>query len=138
MEGGSLFFKVKQIGGTMGNLHGLYFDVTDESILNTLRVNAVSNDIRIGEDSISCLRNGANMNESCVSDKDYVIGLEAGKTDIGRDDINSYSFTLSSTARALLFSDFSRIQLDSSEDYGSSSSENKDDNSHRWLYMGLL
>jgi len=67
----------------MGNLHGLYFDVTDESILNTftLRVNAVSNDIHIGGDSISCLRNGTDMNESCVSGKDCVIGLEAGKTD---------------------------------------------------------
>ena len=28
--GGALLFKVKQVGGAMGNLHGVYFDIVDE------------------------------------------------------------------------------------------------------------
>ena len=51
MASGSLLFKVKQNGGTMENLHGVYFDILDESILNTLRVTAVSNAIRVNEEA---------------------------------------------------------------------------------------
>ena len=76
------------------------------------------------------------MNELLVNDKDYDIGMEIASSSIGRNGTNS--FTLSSNARELLLSDFSRIHLDSSEDYGNSGSERRDDDSHRWLYMGLL
>lgn len=120
IEGGLLFFKVKQIGGSMGDLRGLYFDVVDESILNTLRIDTVSNDIRVSENELSHLRNGTNMNESFSA---------------GEDGTSSYSFTLRSNARALALGDFVKIELDCC---GTPDKNTNDDDSHRWLYMGLV
>ena len=42
-QDGSLFFEVKQHGFSINQLYGVYFDVTDKSLLNTLRVNEDSN-----------------------------------------------------------------------------------------------
>jgi len=125
VAGGALLFKVKQAGGAMGNLHGVYFDIVDESILNTLRVAAVSNDIRVSEKAISCLKNGTDASQGCASNS-------------GQEGMSSYSFTLHSMARALSLCDFPHIQLDYSGDYSDSNIKINDDFSHRWLYMGLF
>ncbi|MDE2388656.1 MAG: hypothetical protein KGN35_06180 [Betaproteobacteria bacterium] len=131
MANGSLFFKVKQVGGSMKNLHGVYFDVVDESIMNTLRVTAVSNDISVREEVVSCLKNGTDTSEVFINRS-----CSAGQHDI---DMNSYSFTLRSNARVLSLCDFPQIQLDySSGNSGDTSVKNSDDFSHRWLYLGLL
>lgn len=138
-EGGSLFFKVKQVGGSMGNLRGLFFDVMDESILNSLRVDAVTNNIRVSENEVSHLRNGTNMNESFMaSNNKYDANGETAQSGIGNNGTNSYSFTLRSNARALTLSDFFQIQLDYSVGCSSSDRVTNDDESHRWLYMGLV
>ena len=129
MDGGSLFFKVKQMGGIMSNLYGLYFEVLDKSILNTLRISAVSNDMRLGANSIRCLRNGINMLVSPVDDQDDEIGKEV---------VYSYSFILSSKVRELLLSDFPYIKLDYAESQPDSGVSSNDDDSHKWLYMSLL
>lgn len=131
IEDGSLFFRVKQIGGSMGNLHGLYFDVLDGNLLNTFRVTTISNDICIKEDSINYLRNGTNMN---VSEADN----NRGDIGNGKEVFNSYGFTLSSNARILSLCDFPHMELDYAKDYGNSNTKNCDDKSHRWIYMGLL
>ncbi len=131
MDGGSLFFKVKQAGGIMGNLQGLYFDITDETIMNTLKVTSISNDIRVDEDSVSGLRNGTDTRES-FSGK----ARQGGR---GKDLIREYAFTLHSKRRALALSDFSFIQLDHSDNRSDQQgAKSNDDNSHRWLYMALL
>ena len=125
VAGGALLFKVKQIGFTMGNLYGVYFDIGDESILSTLRIIAVSDNIRVDEEIISCLKNGTDANQSHLHDN-------------GQNGMNSYSFILHSTMRALMLSDFPHIQLDYSGDYSDSNIKIDDDFSHRWLYMGLF
>ncbi|WP_297325947.1 hypothetical protein [Nitrosomonas sp.] len=109
IEDGLLLFRVKQVGGAMGNLHGIYFDMTDESILNTLRIAAVSNNICISEDSDSCLQNGTYASNSFVADKIKDTDQTAGKSNVGNDGISNYSFTVRSTARALSLCDFFRI-----------------------------
>lgn len=111
MENGSLSFAVTQVGGIIGDLRGLFFDVSDESILGSLIVNALSSDIRIGDDSIKDLGDGANMNGLLGSDKGYDVGIEIGTSGIGKDDVRSYSFTLSSSARDLSLSDFSHVDF---------------------------
>lgn len=108
---GTLTFNVTQEGGIVGDLRGLFFDIADESILKTLVVDALSGDIRIGDDSIKDLGDGANMNGLTGSDKGYDLGIEIGTAGIGKDDIQSYSFTLSSTARALTLNDFSNVDF---------------------------
>ena len=128
MANGSLFFKVKQVGGSMENLHGVYFDIVDESIVNSLRVTAISNDINISEETVSCLKNGTDAGEALVSSK---------SRSAGQQDTNSYSFTLRSTVRALNLCDFPQIQLDYSGKGGDANTKINDDFSHRWLYLGL-
>ncbi len=131
MDGGSLFFKVKQAGGIMGNLHGLYFDITDETLMNTLKLTVISNDIRVDEDSINGLRNGTNISESFNGKTKQATG--------GKDITREYAFTLHSRERALVLSDFSFIQLDYSDNHSDRQAvKSNDDNSHRWLYMALL
>ncbi len=125
VAGGALLFKVKQIGNVTGNLYGVYFDIGDESILSTLRITAVSDNIRINDEAVNCLKNGTDANHACVSNS-------------SQEQMSSYSFTLLSTARALSLCDFPQIQLDYSGDCSSSTTKTNDDFSHRWLYMGLF
>ncbi|QOJ23253.1 MAG: hypothetical protein HRU78_05955 [Gammaproteobacteria bacterium] len=129
MANGSLFFKVKQAGGSMKNLHGVYFDIADESITNTLRVIAVSNDVKVSEEEVSYLKNGTDTSEALVSSQSCSADQNA---------TNNYSFTLRSTGRALSLSDFPQIQLDYSGNGGDGNGKTNDDFSHRWLYLGLF
>ncbi|NQV70647.1 MAG: hypothetical protein HQ498_11535 [Pseudohongiella sp.] len=110
-EDGGLDFQVNQEEGIIGDLRGLFFDVADENILNTLIVNANSKDIRIGNDSISNLGGGATMSGLLGSDKGYDVGIEIGSSGIGKDDIRSYAFSLSSSARDLTLNDFSNTDF---------------------------
>lgn len=131
MSGGTLYFKVKQVGGVMGNLHGLYFDITDESIMRTLRVKAMSMDVRAEEDSAIGVKNGTELTESFTGKCTRSVGA--------KDIVREYAFTLQSDKRALALSDFSSMQLDYSDhqNEGNAFAVN-DDDSHRWLYLALL
>ena len=108
---GTLSFSVTQEGGVVGDLRGLFFDMADESILKSLVVTAASTDIRIGDDSIKDLGDGANMNGLLGSDKGYDVGIEIGTSGIGKDDVRSYSFTLDSTVRDLTLADFAQVDF---------------------------
>ena len=131
MNGGSLFFKVKQAGGIMGNLHGLYFDVTDETIANTLQVKNISIDVRADEDPILGRKYGTDLTES--------FSRKTTSSIDSKEVIGEYSFTLQSRKRALALSDFSCMQLEYSthRNDGAGTTIN-DDDSHRWLYLALL
>ncbi len=134
---GSLFFKVKQAGDSMGQVHGLYFDVMDASIHNTLRVNALACDELASEEAVDCLKNGTNTGTSLVCSKESSVGAHRLPQDNAGRSIYSYSFALSSSVRALALSDFSQIKVDYSGTADRIEGESYDDNSHRWLYMGL-
>lgn len=108
---GTLSFNLTQTGGIVGDLRGVFFDLADESLLGSLIVNAASSDIRSGNDTIKDLGDGANMNGLLGSDKGYDVGIEIGSSGIGKDDIQSYSFTLGSSARALSLADFSQVDF---------------------------
>lgn len=108
---GTLSFNVTQNGGIIGDLRGLFFDLADEAILNSLVISATSTDIRIGDDSIKDLGDGANMNGLLGSDKGYDVGIEIGTSGIGKDDIQSYNFKLDSTVRDLTLADFANVDF---------------------------
>lgn len=108
---GMLSFEVTQTSGVIGDLRGLFFDLADESILKSLVVTAASTDIRIGDDSIKDLGDGANMNGLTGTDKGYDVGIEIGTAGIGANDIRSYSFTLDSTARDLTLKDVANVDF---------------------------
>jgi len=121
----------------MGQVHGLYFDVMDASIHNTLRVNALACDELASEEAVDCLKNGTNTGTSLVCSKESSVGAHRLPQDNAGRSIYSYSFALSSSVRALALSDFSQIKVDYSGTADRIEGESYDDNSHRWLYMGL-
>lgn len=136
VEGGKLSFRVSQLG-TIGNLRGIYFDVADEGILNSLRVDTESKKISISDNSNNNHENVTNIDGTPYKGNNNDLGLEVAETEAGKKDTNSYRFILSSTKRKLVLSDFSNIQLDQSGANGGAGVQDNDENSHRWLYMGL-
>ena len=134
---GSLFFKVKQAGDSMGQVHGLYFDVMDANLHNTLRANASACDALASEEAVNYLKNGTNTRTALVCSKEGGAGAHCLPQDNAGRNIYSYSFALSSSARALALSDFSQIKVDYSGIADRIEGESYDDNSHRWLYMAL-
>lgn len=111
IEHGALSFAVTQEGGVIGDLRGVFFDIADESLLSTLKITANSTDIRIGDDLIRDLGDGANVNGLTGTDKGYDVGIEIGTAGIGKDDIRGYTFTVSSTTRDLTLADFSQVDF---------------------------
>lgn len=127
---GSLFFKVKQTGNSKGQVHGLYFEVTDEAIRNTLRVNAsASIDAQLNHDALGELKNGTNAIVAYDSNNTLPVAMGT--------DSHGYSFGLRSSVRALRLSDFSQIKVDCAGSAQSFSEQGYDDNSYRWVYLTL-
>lgn len=109
---GSLTFTVTQEGGIEGDLRGIFFDVTNEAILDTLVVTSDSNDVRIGDDSITNLGGGSNMEGLTGTDGGYDVGIEVGTAGVKKDDIQYYEFTLSSSdGSELTLADFSFVDF---------------------------
>jgi len=123
-QDGSLFFEVKQHGYSINQLYGVYFDVADETLLNTLRVNNDSNiEYVSSESAVEAAATGTHGGGHAVE----CYG-------IGHSFIRTYDFILRSAQRKLTLADFSNIKLDCAN--GNPAFQN-DDDSHRWLYMSL-
>ena len=98
---GSLAFDVNVLEDTgyIGDLNGLFFDLADDSILDNL---AVSGEDLTGEamkvDGVTKVDSYNNINGEVAKDSGKVdIGVQFGTQGIGEDDIQSTSFTLSTT-----------------------------------------
>ena len=114
ITGGTLNSKVNQSNNIMGSLFGMFFNVRDKNILGTFSVNAISNDIYI-DDPSNQSGNRTNKRKSQLKNYGYDVAIVIGEKGIGRKDVSSYSFTLSSNRRELSIGDISNIQLDYSE-----------------------
>ena len=122
---GTLSFSITERGGIVGDLRGFFFDVADESLVGTLSVAPTSagfSELRQGNDSVTDLGNGANMNGLLGTEhaskkvagaegNGYDAGIEIGTAGIGKDDYQSFSFTLSSSVRALTLDDFAGVDF---------------------------
>ncbi|MBX3617890.1 hypothetical protein [Nitrosomonas sp.] len=120
-QDGSLFFEVKQHGFSINQLYGVYFDVTDKSLLNTLRVNEDSNIKYVSSESAAAT--GTHGTDHAVT-----------RNGIGHSFIRTYNFILTSVQRRLTLADFANIKLDCAND---NTAFQDDEDSHRWLYMSL-
>lgn len=120
-QDGALFFEVKQHGFSINQLYGVYFDVTDKSLLNTLRVNEDSNIKYVNSESAAATGTHGN-------------GHAVARYGIGHSFIRTYSFILTSLQRRLTLADFTNIKLDCAND---NNAFQNDEDSHRWLYMSL-
>lgn len=100
MPDGSLKFDVNVTSDFTGDLRGLFMHVSDPAILTGLMVDgALVTEMQAGADSVVDLGGGATM--SGVKTGPFDLGIELGTSGMAKDDIQSASFTLSSSAGPL-------------------------------------
>ncbi|NEO70162.1 Ig-like domain-containing protein [Moorena sp. SIO3H5] len=90
---GTIRLRVDVIDGTIGDLRGLFFNISDQSLVNGLSVsgNDVTN-TKFQVNNVSNLGGGVNMNGT---NTDFDGGVTIGSSGIGKDDIQSTTFILS-------------------------------------------
>jgi VCBS repeat-containing protein len=113
-EDGTLAFTITVLGDYTGDLRGFFFDLADESLVGTLSVEPASDgltEFRQADDGVLNLGAGSNLQGLAGSDGGYDAGIEIGTAGTGGDDYQSFSFTLSSTERALTLEDFSGVDF---------------------------
>lgn len=108
---GQLQFSVTQDGAVIGDLRGLFFDLADKALAGSLITSAANTGFVQGVDKIKDLGDGVNMNGLTGSGKGYDAGIRIGTAGIGKDDVRSYDFALSSTLRALTLDDFANVDF---------------------------
>jgi hypothetical protein len=114
---GTVTFTVTQLvyaGAYLGDLRGLFFDLARENLIGTLSVvgaPAHFTELQQGNDTVKDLGQGANMQGLLGSDGGYDVGIEIGTSGIGKDDVRSFGFTLSSSAGALTLADFAEVDF---------------------------
>ncbi len=113
---GTVTFSIVQLvgaGAYLGDLRGFFFDVADETLINTLSTtaNPLLTELAQGNDSITNLGDGANMNGLVGDSGGYDVGVEIGTSGIGTNgnDVRNFSFTLDSSARDLTLADFANV-----------------------------
>src|SRR5687767_6879082 len=112
---GSLSFTINVVGSYTGDLRGFFFDLADETHAGMLRVSNASagfTELQQGNDTVTDLGNGANMQGAAGSDGGYDAGIEIGTAGIGKDDYQSFSFTLKTTdGTRLTLDDFAGVDF---------------------------
>jgi Ca2+-binding RTX toxin-like protein len=115
-QAGTLTFTVSQLtapGAYLGDLRGLFFDVADESLIGTLKASPTRllTELRQGNDSVSDLGQGVNMQGLLGSDGGYDVGIEIGTAGSSGNDVRTFSFTLASSLGDLTLDDFANVDL---------------------------
>lgn len=103
---GELAFTVTNTGdgdNQIGDLRGLFFDVSDDSLLGTFTV--TGGDITDFDQSGSITNLGNGNTVSGVPDAPFEVGIEFGTPGISGDDIQTTTFVLSSSTRELTLDD---------------------------------
>lgn len=95
--------------GSIGDLNALYFDLSDDSITNSLSVegsDVTGSAFKV--DGVTKIDGYTNMNGEVINDLGrFDGGVQFGTAGIGTDDIRTTTFTLSSGTTSLSLSDFS-------------------------------
>jgi VCBS repeat-containing protein len=109
MPDGTLSFTVSNIDdgdNFIGDIRGLFFDVSDDSLLGSLTVEGA--DVTVYDDNGDVTSVGSNSNTTRgIPDSPYEVGIEFGSQGIATDDIQTTSFTLASSLRDLTLDDIS-------------------------------
>lgn len=92
-DDGDLLFKLTVVGTKVGDLRGLFFDIANSTLLSNLMIEGHDvTDTRLAASAVLDLGNGANLNGSGAA---FDVGVEFGTQGIGKDDIRTTSFVLS-------------------------------------------
>ena len=103
LDDGTLQFEVTQSGDTLGDYRALFFDVADETVLDSLVASGDDvTDYAFNGDSVDNLGQGANIKGEIVKDLGkFDAGIEFGTAGMSTDDIQTTTFILSSTEQYL-------------------------------------
>ena len=104
--GGELSFTVSNVGdgdSMIADIRALFFDVSDDSLLQTLSVVGENVTEVVQDGEVSNLGGGATSNG--VPDSPYEVGIEFGTPGVSTDDLQTVGFSLSSSSRALTLDD---------------------------------
>ena len=105
---GSLRFDLVNQGAQVGDLRGFFFDTNDVDLLSSLSVVGTQvTRVAAGDDAVVNLGNGVNMHGVDAFD----LGIAFGTAGIGKDDIQSTSFTLRSSTGGLDLADFAGVDF---------------------------
>src|SRR5690606_29912126 len=86
---GTVTFTITQLvyeGAYLGDLRGIFFDIAREELIGTLTVVGATNnltELQQGDDAISNLGQGSNMEGLLGSDGGYDVGIEIGTSGTG-------------------------------------------------------
>lgn len=97
-------------GSITGDLRGVFFDIADPALAGHLEVDTGAPLVQ-GVDSVKNLGDGSNLNGLLGSDGGYDAGVLIGTAGIGSDDIQAYTFTVSSDLRAMTLADFANMDF---------------------------
>ena len=89
--------EVDRGSSSIGDLRGLFFDVSDDSSLFLSGLSVLGLDVtdfQFATNRVSNLGHGVNVNGAIVSEGKFDAGIEFGTSGIGKDDIQSTSFVL--------------------------------------------
>lgn len=135
---GELIFMVKQIGGSMGSLRGLYFEINDEVFFNSLSVVPILTKSQINHNAMTNVQNGTHTNLYMEANY-YGFNSKLSNQSRSLRTINEYGFVLQSKERALALNDFLHIQQDNALNVEfAENQKGKTSEIYRWLYMSLV
>lgn len=103
---GSLSFTITNEGdgdNLIGDIRGLFFDVADDNLLGTMTI--TGDDVTEVNQSGSVSNLGGGVTSSGVPNSPYEVGIEFGTSGQSQDDIQTTTFTLSSSLRDLTLDD---------------------------------
>lgn len=100
--GGAIQVSVSVADGYIGDLRGLFFHIGDESLISSLSI-AGSN---VTNTQFGPANSVDDVDGAVISPQKFDFGVEIGSEGIGKDDIRSTTFTISSSAKQLTLADF--------------------------------
>lgn len=107
---GSVSFTINVLDdtGSIGDLNAMFFDLYDDSLTNSLMIDGAEvTGEALKVNGVTKVDNFTNMNGEVINEfGKFDGGIQFGTSGIGKDDIRTTTFTISSTERALTLEDF--------------------------------
>ena len=100
--GGAIQVSVSVANGYSGDLRGLFFHIGNESLISSLSITGTD----VTNRKFGPANSVDDVDGAVISPGKFDFGVEIGSEGIGKDDIRSTTFTISSSARTLTLADF--------------------------------
>ncbi|MBD0363236.1 MAG: hypothetical protein ICV55_10770, partial [Coleofasciculus sp. C3-bin4] len=100
--GGAIQVSVSVANGYIGDLRGVFFHIGNESLISSLSITGSN----VTNRQFGPANSVDDVDGAVISPGKFDFGVEIGSEGIGKDDIRSTTFTISSNAKSLTLADF--------------------------------